>query len=234
MISTCPRCREQVSIPSGEAPAALVRCPLCKAEYALSEALALAPPELIVVEALVLGESTDASVGVLANSVDVMGIEEIEELATPEPICIEHDHADEDDAATVAKRFPAVSAGRRRRRRPRSALRTLLGLVTSGLAGCLVAYYALALWFGPEFRNVGFPLLPLPGISKIIAPKAGGDDVKPAEKGPPKDKSAAENRDGPDQIALAVGEKTSYSSHRRFPEPENAAFCPPLAPESHS
>ncbi len=48
-ISTCPRCQRQVSIPAGVDSAMTVRCPLCDAEYALSEALVLAPPELIPV-----------------------------------------------------------------------------------------------------------------------------------------------------------------------------------------
>jgi hypothetical protein len=32
--------------------------------------------------------------------------------------------------------------------------------VTGGVAGCLVAYYGLALYFGPEFPKFGFPQLP--------------------------------------------------------------------------
>jgi len=41
-ISTCPRCQQQVSIPQQVESAAQVRCPLCHAEYPLSESLVLA------------------------------------------------------------------------------------------------------------------------------------------------------------------------------------------------
>jgi hypothetical protein len=56
VISSCPRCQRQVSIPAGVDSAAVVRCPLCDAEYALSEALVLAPPELIPVAAAAASE----------------------------------------------------------------------------------------------------------------------------------------------------------------------------------
>jgi len=51
-ISTCPKCQRLVAIPTGADSAAMVRCPLCSAEYPLSEALALVPPELILVAPL--------------------------------------------------------------------------------------------------------------------------------------------------------------------------------------
>ena len=49
-ISTCPHCSRLVTIPKDLEVAALVRCPLCSAEYPLNEALQLIPPELIPVE----------------------------------------------------------------------------------------------------------------------------------------------------------------------------------------
>ncbi len=61
-ISTCPRCRLQVSLPARASPAARVKCPLCSAEYALQDALNEMPPMLIVldpgpVEAAVMSEA---------------------------------------------------------------------------------------------------------------------------------------------------------------------------------
>ncbi len=49
-ISTCPRCRLQVSLPERTSPAARVKCPLCSAEYSLQEALDQVPPPLIVLD----------------------------------------------------------------------------------------------------------------------------------------------------------------------------------------
>src|SRR5437762_1261653 len=61
-ISTCPRCRLQISLPEKTSPAAQVKCPLCAAEYTLQEALEQVPPMLIVldpgpVESRVLSET---------------------------------------------------------------------------------------------------------------------------------------------------------------------------------
>ena len=49
-ISTCPHCSRMVTIPEGLDATTLVRCPLCSAEYPLSDAMELAPPELIPVQ----------------------------------------------------------------------------------------------------------------------------------------------------------------------------------------
>ncbi|MDZ7617210.1 MAG: hypothetical protein U1E05_09410, partial [Patescibacteria group bacterium] len=46
-ISKCPRCHQFVSLPEGVGLEAIVRCPFCDAEYALSASL---PPALILVE----------------------------------------------------------------------------------------------------------------------------------------------------------------------------------------
>lgn len=50
IISKCPKCHEQVTIPDGLDPEMEVRCPLCAVVYALREAIAEAPPALIPVE----------------------------------------------------------------------------------------------------------------------------------------------------------------------------------------
>src|SRR5437764_12794337 len=48
-IVRCPRCREEVTVPAKATGRALVRCPLCLEEYLLAEALANAPPLLIII-----------------------------------------------------------------------------------------------------------------------------------------------------------------------------------------
>jgi hypothetical protein len=50
LISTCPECGEQVSVPDGLSSEAKLRCPLCEAEYAGHEVLAALPPMLVVVD----------------------------------------------------------------------------------------------------------------------------------------------------------------------------------------
>ena len=50
-ISSCPKCQKQVTVPDRVGAASLMRCPLCEVEFELSEALALAPPALIIITA---------------------------------------------------------------------------------------------------------------------------------------------------------------------------------------
>ena len=51
MISHCPRCHDQVSVPAHASSETRVRCPLCQAEYSFSEVLNRLPPALIVLDA---------------------------------------------------------------------------------------------------------------------------------------------------------------------------------------
>ncbi len=51
-FSSCPKCAKPITVPRGAEPADMVRCPLCQAEYMLAEALANAPPELLVLRTL--------------------------------------------------------------------------------------------------------------------------------------------------------------------------------------
>src|SRR3954471_2340168 len=48
-IVRCPRCRDEVTVPPRATVRALVRCPLCLEQYLLAEALANAPPPLIII-----------------------------------------------------------------------------------------------------------------------------------------------------------------------------------------
>jgi hypothetical protein len=164
MISTCPKCDKPVSVPAGVDSSAAVRCPLCNAEYPLGEALAPPPPELIPV----------ALPGVL-TSVGVAG--EATEPTHPHEEA-QHDSEGENEAAAVAEEFPAKPVAPRRRRKPKSALQTLIEVVAGGLAGCLVAYYGLAFYYGPELADKGLPILPLPGIESITAPPPAPEDAK--------------------------------------------------------
>src|SRR5947199_1264666 len=48
-IVRCPRCRDEVTVPPRATARALVRCPLCLEQYLLAEALANAPPPLVII-----------------------------------------------------------------------------------------------------------------------------------------------------------------------------------------
>jgi hypothetical protein len=115
---------------------------MCAAEYPLAEAV---PPELIPV--LVTVDRPAA-----------------EEIALAQDAAGEAEEPNEAAAVAVGQSggaaMAAMAAMHGRQRRPASALKRAVEVISGGLAGCLVAYYGLAAWFGPEFKNFGFPDLP--------------------------------------------------------------------------
>jgi hypothetical protein len=205
MISKCPKCRKTVSVPSGVDSSAVVRCPLCSAEYPLSESLALAPPELIPV----VVPAVQQPVAVAAVEEAVQPVADETTGAAEEP---QHKPEAENEAATVAEQFPTTPVGGRRRKKPKSALQTVIEVIAGGLAGCLVAYYGLAFYYGPEFANKGLPQLPLPGIEWITAPRPDAGDAK--EKPTDKDKKPAKSK----SKAAGNGGEGTHSRNDRHPE----------------
>ena len=151
----------------------------------LGVALGPVPPELIPVALSDVHELAD--VQHLAAAAGVGAAE-----AVPTEGENEQDSAGHNEAL-VAERFPAMPISGRQRRKPKSALQTLIEVVVRGVAGCLVAYYGLAFYYGPGFRNTGLPQLPLPGISWITAPRpADGANDRPKDK--PRDEKPAKNK----------------------------------------
>ncbi|MEN6452344.1 MAG: hypothetical protein ABFC96_17775 [Thermoguttaceae bacterium] len=171
MVTTCPQCEKPVSVPDGAAPNVAVRCPLCHAEYPLSEALALLPPELIVLP---------------SGRVEP-------EVAAESPVVPEADVAENhNEAAAMAESLPPAAA-RFRSRRHKSGLQTLIEVIVGGAAGIIVAYYGLALFYRADFHRLGLPDLPLPFMSQITG--APGPDVKRgAEKERPGRQTSATQR----------------------------------------
>lgn len=180
-ISTCPRCQKSVSIPSGIDSDTMVRCPLCNAEYVLGEAF---PPELIPV----LGVKAE---GDEENTITIPiepGDELVESVEAETYGLADHqgvEEKEEENEAVAAMRRVPKTAGRARRQ-PKSGLQRFIEVVTGGLAGLLVGYYALAFYLGPELKNRGFPILTyLPGITRLTTPAEKATTVE-------KEKSSAD------------------------------------------
>jgi hypothetical protein len=112
-ISTCPRCRLQVSLPEKLSPVAQVKCPLCSAEYALQDALNELPPMLIVldpgpVESSVMSE---ACVGVGADGCPTGMLPEVEFPEEGVESDLAHFADDEDVESRVALGDEAPAEG---------------------------------------------------------------------------------------------------------------------------
>ncbi|MEN6457389.1 MAG: hypothetical protein ABFC63_00455 [Thermoguttaceae bacterium] len=163
-----------MSVPAGAESDAVVRCPLCAAEYPLSESLALAPPELILVAAHAAEPTAIADAPGEAKGGEAL------------------DAAGDNEAAAMAQSLPRLpAASRLRSRREKSALQKLIEVVVGGVAGILVAYYGLALYFRADFYDrLPLPRLPLPFMSWLTAPPA------PPPAGPNKEKSGARKPSG--------------------------------------
>ena len=117
----------------------------------------------------------------------------------------QQDSEGENEAAAVAERFPPCRSPLGRRRKPKSALQTLIEVVAGGLAGCLVAYYGLAFYYGPEFRRQRFAATPVAGHRVDHGPAAAPDDAKAEAAGEKTGQRQAQGR-------RIMGNRTTRSS----------------------
>ena len=108
----------------------------------------------------------------------------LDEAIPPEliPVDDRQENGPENEAAAVVARVP-LGIVHVRKQPPKAWWRTPLEYVVTALLGCLIGYYALALWLGPELKSKGFPILSyLPGITWLTTPpeKVDGAEEKPA------------------------------------------------------
>jgi hypothetical protein len=198
-ISTCPGCSRLVTLPEDLAPSAAVRCPLCRAEYPLSEALASVPPLLIPVadqatESTSSPETASPLPGTAGDFLEhpAQGQEERDESPCEAGHQVEVDHeplrspwdlsplssagqsgGDEAVALDAALLAPAFQAKRGRKRKPKSILRRMTEVELAGILGLLITYYALWWILG---EACGLPRLRwLPFLPPA---KSTGHDVK--------------------------------------------------------
>jgi hypothetical protein len=194
---SCPKCNDQVSVPSSAPRSARVRCPLCQEEYDLADALAQLPPALIIISAAVTDEPVLAAVGGM-------------DAATGSHIGSELDHGFDShleghsskeystgvlDAAPsreemVSAPTPSFRAAPRPKRKEKSMVGELVKIVLGGVVGIGLAI--VILWWGP-----GVDLGLAPTIAKVswmrwvLPPKfrdadkdQGNKEVNPEESQP--------------------------------------------------
>jgi hypothetical protein len=269
----CPKCHEPVSLPVDREAAAPVHCPACGAEFLSGESLpcAEAPQEAELVEEPHDATSAVdphavhrermaahwlAELGLgPAMAHDLQPTVEGEHAETFTPIHVgsstepdetaEHGlvaHAHWNEAAAVVP--PSSAPLRVQPPKTRSPLKTLLEVVTGGVAGIVFAIYILALTLGPGFKQLWPYDVPLPGIARLTAgperaaaagPQAGGKtaagkavpaeaaksapaaaEVPPlASPSPPSPTPVAANQPGPGAPPVA----TTPQAARAKPEP---------------
>lgn len=173
MIAKCPKCSEEVQLPHGLAAASKVRCPLCREEYSLGEALEKLPPALIVLEAVSAVPATAQGAGFSASDADSL---------SPEADLGDLTLADTADAVqpTFAPRTgegrttAGVRPGTRPKRPPANPVAEGVKVVLGGAVGLFLAQ--MLLWWLPgEWRRDPLNLAPKLAqypAARILLPKS--------------------------------------------------------------
>ncbi len=165
ILSNCPKCKQPVTVPDGVDPADRVRCPLCDAEYPLSEAMESAPPALIRVDAAPaetepptdteppgeglspdFGDETDYG---LATETD--GTPAIDTGATAVDAEAFAQFTPGDESAGEPESLTATMKKRRQQEKKKSGLWEIPKIIGGGIAGLIIGYYILNLWRGEEW-----------------------------------------------------------------------------------
>jgi hypothetical protein len=174
-IVNCPKCDAQVSLPVGADPVWRVRCPLCRKDFPLAEALDTAPPVLIVLD------KVRAADGGTPSEADCHAFD-AEDISTLPDIEISLDNSSAEisvavaatQSADVEQQLPLREAddyidvnGLSTQGMPHSTregyhwVGRFAGIVGGGVVGLMLGYFAL-LWLGGpsrDFLHVG-PKLP--------------------------------------------------------------------------
>jgi len=179
-IVRCPRCRDEVTVPAKASGRALVRCPLCLEEYLLAEALANAPPLLVIIGGEVEQAAIDTSTAAgseyqLSGGGIAPGAFDSTAAAAP--------------AAMTTR--PALRAMPRPRRKEKSGLILFVNYIVGGVMGLSLGL--LVLWWifrkdplelGPKVAHYASWIVPQQFRGK---PDGSADDaatIRPSKAGP--------------------------------------------------
>ncbi|HEY2414480.1 MAG TPA: hypothetical protein VGI40_19700 [Pirellulaceae bacterium] len=134
-IVRCPRCRDEVTVPPGATSRALVRCPLCLEQYLLSEAMANAPPLLVIIG----GEVPQAVIDQSAVAGHDYQIAAVAVADSPD------NHWGHAATATLTPRAPVIRTGRHARKREPNAILLTFSWLGGGVLSLVLA--PLILWW---------------------------------------------------------------------------------------
>lgn len=156
-IVSCPRCRDEVTVPSKASPNALVRCPLCREQYLLEEALDQLPPALIVLSGGYgddEGELVGAGVGEYSVAGEMGG--GYDRGMVPDSVFSTGGPGGTALADSgVAAPTPRITGTPRPKRKPKSAVVEIVKVVLGGVVG-LTAGMAILWWaFGKDPLELG-------------------------------------------------------------------------------
>jgi hypothetical protein len=155
MISNCPKCTGQVTMPGDGKADWQVKCPLCEQQFSLGEMLEKLPPALIVISAPsanpmaapLATKADDDFAAIFAGEAEGTTGGDIFELDTADgetPSFIAADSSAGPALATAPSKA-AITTLPRRKKKEKSIVNELLKIVLGGAAGLLIGYFLL-LW----------------------------------------------------------------------------------------
>jgi hypothetical protein len=153
-IAACPKCHDEVTVPPTAPRSALVRCPWCREQFALSDVLDRLPPMLEIVGGAAAAAATAREgFGSFATTADEdFKFAEAEQPALGSPsLKFNNGNALAATAASPAvspRPRPKTAAPLRPRRKEKNALAEVVKVVIGGLVGLMLAQ--LILWWLPE------------------------------------------------------------------------------------
>lgn len=199
-IAACPRCEGQVTLPPGARPAAQVKCPLCEAQYALSDIYDKLPPMLVLLEApveartaaggMTHGESAFDSLFVPSS--DANGEGELHLATEVERDAMSFDFGGSGGGTALATAPSAKTLPARAKRPPKNPIKEGVKIVLGGVVGLSIGYFILLWAFDQDLcariakKPVG-EVLPawmhwsLPAKHKPAAPVANDGNAKADE-----------------------------------------------------
>ena len=179
----CPECEEEVTLPSASAEA-VVQCPLCDAEFGLSDLLDTIPPTLVVLSDPA-ADSTSETFEV-ADTMDLSG-DEITADGDDDPGDTGFSFAEEEAPirATMVRtpsKTPSHAGG--------GGMRSVVQVVLGGLLAIPLAQLALWYWpwgpqdpldLGPKISKYSFARWAVPTRFQAASPAGDGSDSESAE-----------------------------------------------------
>lgn len=209
----CPRCRDEVSVPAKASRSALVRCPLCTEEYLLSEAMADAPPTLIVIggeedEGELVGAGAAAAGAGLGYEL-AGGTGAVGGAGARMGVGTNMFDSSAPSGATVSPAKPMVRGVARPKRKEKSAIGEILKVLIGGVVGLSLGLIALWWIFGKDPLELGPKVSP---YAPWLVPAQFAGKPKTAQSPAPE----------PDTTQpIDQGTPTAENSQRRALPPKN-------------
>jgi hypothetical protein len=217
VISNCPKCAGQVTMPGDGKADWQVKCPLCDQQFSLGEMLEKLPPALIVISApsAVAARADDEFATLFAGEAERGAGGDIFELDTGAGEAPSFTVAGEQAGSGVAtaSSVSTVTALPRRKKKEKNVVAELAKIVLGGVAGLLIGFFLLLWVWKKDILGVA-PNFPewaqwaLPADLRKAAPSVTPVSSETADAGKEEQKTAEDSAKEPGSEATDVVPET--------------------------